>query len=374
MAVRYYPESDATPEIVRLILTRICIFMAEHLYADDYDPSDPDCMAIRRIAVSSMQGGNDFHMRRSVEASATDPGGADPVTQAINQFSDLMENGRLPMTFYSVAEEIDGDKKNWLAQSQTVYAEEIGRYGNAIHRQITFPMVSFFSKEADYHQAMKKLRTATAVLTRLSVPIIFNRLLDEVSPQLKALYETGFPVDITLDLAQGEYAYDFQAYLTKNKVWDLKHDVKVQYWDFDFGDYLAGQTIQQMILNLYEWPSKKLDYTNTFDPSAPSLVSSSPVNNATGISTSVANISFTFSMAMDMLALQNQITFSPEISADVSWNDDHTTITYTPWAPLVAATSYTATIPGINNPATIGASSYYGKPVSQDIVVTFSTT
>jgi len=370
VAERYYPDSDQTPQIVKLVLYRVLLFVAEVLYPSEYDPSNPDCRANKRVMASSMQGGNDFHMRRSVEANALDP-----IQTAVAQFDNFMQNDVFPFTAYSVAEEQDGEIKNWLAQSGTVWIDEIGRYGGAIHRTITFPMVTFFAREADYHTAINALRFSNSVLTRLDVPIVFNKELDAVSPQKQAKRLSKFPIDISIEISQGDYAYDFQAYLTKNKIWDVKHDIKIRFYDLNFGAYLADQTINDIMLNLWEMHTGAADlltFSTTIDSQQPVLTSSNPANGATAVVVNPASIDFVFSQPMDMAALVKIATVSPAIEADVSYSDDHLTLSYVPQENLLASTTYTFTFPGPSGNKK-GTTNYWGRPVADSIVVGFST-
>jgi hypothetical protein len=105
------------------------------------------------------------------------------------------------------------------------------------------------------------------------------------------------------------------------------------------------------------------------DPGAPSVLSTTPTNGATGIARG-ATVNATFSRAMDATTI-TATTFrltgpSGQIAATVAYNAATTTATLTPSAPLAYNTSYTATI-------TTGARASDGTPLAAPATWTFTT-
>jgi hypothetical protein len=106
------------------------------------------------------------------------------------------------------------------------------------------------------------------------------------------------------------------------------------------------------------------------DPSpnaAPTVVSASPANNATGISRS-SDVTFEFSKAMDPATI-NSSTFTvmqgvTVVPGTVTYSGK--TATFTPTAIFAANTLFTATI-------TTGAKDLSGKPLAANVVKSFTT-
>ena len=106
---------------------------------------------------------------------------------------------------------------------------------------------------------------------------------------------------------------------------------------------------------------------STPDTTPPVANATDPLNNVTGVAVSKA-LTITFSEAMDPSTL-NASTFilmrgTTAVAGTVSYSG--TTATFTPSAPLISNTTYTATI-------TTGAKDLAGNPLAANIVWTFTT-
>ena len=107
------------------------------------------------------------------------------------------------------------------------------------------------------------------------------------------------------------------------------------------------------------------------DTTAPSVVSTVPADNATGVAVNTT-VSATFSEAMDPATI-NGTTFTvrptssgTNLAGTVTYNAGTNTATFTPSAPLASGTSYTATV-------TTGAKDAFGNPMGAAKTWTFIT-
>jgi len=123
------------------------------------------------------------------------------------------------------------------------------------------------------------------------------------------------------------------------------------------------------LLPLMMFGGCKKDKDNDKDPivNSPTIVSSSPTDNATGVS-SAATIEFTFSEPMDPLTISNTtITLfkgNTQKSGTITYIDN--TATFTPSSALVGGTVYTALV-------STGAQNVAGAALKTDFSITFTT-
>ncbi|MEQ9366728.1 MAG: Ig-like domain-containing protein, partial [Leptospirales bacterium] len=93
--------------------------------------------------------------------------------------------------------------------------------------------------------------------------------------------------------------------------------------------------------------SMQIDYLVFFSvgtaTNAPTLLSSTPANNAQGVAVTSA-IVMNFSRAMNRQSVENAFSISPTAAGAFSWGASDTQLTYTPFADLNFATTYSVTL------------------------------
>jgi hypothetical protein len=100
-------------------------------------------------------------------------------------------------------------------------------------------------------------------------------------------------------------------------------------------------------------------------PDDPTVASTTPADEATGVSIGAA-IVVEFSEAMDTTSAEGAFGASPPVSCTFSWNADDTRLTCDPDADLAATTEYTVTIAG-------DATDAEGDTLGSDATFTFTT-
>lgn len=97
---------------------------------------------------------------------------------------------------------------------------------------------------------------------------------------------------------------------------------------------------------VYETPGYSNDTVNvTLVSTVKSVASSSPQNTATNVARN-QSIVINFLKAMDTNAVKNAFSISPNVAGSFAWNNERTTMTFTPAAPLQFFSSYTVTLTG----------------------------
>ncbi len=101
--------------------------------------------------------------------------------------------------------------------------------------------------------------------------------------------------------------------------------------------------------------------THFVDMAPPSVVSTVPVSNATGVSTSIAAITATFDRSVVASSIQFRLTGQNNqvVAGTVSYNDSNFTTTFQPSAALATGTTYTASISGARNQSGLAMTSTY---------------
>jgi len=101
--------------------------------------------------------------------------------------------------------------------------------------------------------------------------------------------------------------------------------------------------------------------TQNIDMAPPSVVSTVPVSNATGVSTSIAAVTATFDRSVVASSIQFTLTGpnNQAVAGTVSYNDSNFTTTFQPSAALATGTTYTASISGARSQAGFSMTSPY---------------
>ena len=137
----------------------------------------------------------------------------------------------------------------------------------------------------------------------------------------------------------------------------------------DVGRYtsIALDTLGKVHISYYDgYFSYDLKYATNADTTPPTVVSTNPIDGATGVPVN-STIVTTFSEAMDASTINDStFTMSNGATGMVSYDDTTQTATFTPSANLNYATTYTATI--IKDVKDLA-----GNPIASDFVWSFTT-
>jgi len=243
---------------------RLAVHIAQVLYREEY-AVDP-MAAMNRIIISDMSGGDAFHIRGAIEKFQK-------------------SNPQYPFTAYAIDETILGSIKNYPSASGLYYVPELGRRVATWQKEVTIPMVSFFSHPDDLQQATTRLEMDGGIVTpiRLETPVRFNMIQQSLHPELQNLeVSTTFPIDILMETSKSELAYKFQQYLSMNEVFPLTHVARIRFYDFSMSEYLKDLETEEFIANLISEPSGEV--IQEFYPApTPEVINTVPGNEQTGI-------------------------------------------------------------------------------------------
>lgn len=368
-STKYYQESDRYPKIVKLLITRLLLYVAESIYTEEYT-ENPEA-AMWRLRLSDVQAGDDVMLKDSVRVTSRD--GNEPKTvQTVNEAAiDIFSRFTkyIPFTGYNIDESRLGDIKNYTAYSGDTFGLEIGRKGAAWQEQIDVQFVSFFNKADDYYRALAQLQLNSTTYNRIRVPIKLNRIQQTFHKDLVLEYDTTFPMDVAFDVSKGSLSNQFQQYLTKNRIWNLSFTAKIKFYNYQFSEYLGDITVQEMIVNL----QRELEDGSTstlgpfYVPDPPIVVSTVPANLATNVPILTTNvITITFNHSMNENSVVDKVTFSPNVDVETLWDMPSTILNYTLNTPLSPNTTYTITVP-------MTVTDYYGNNPEADYVFSFTT-
>jgi hypothetical protein len=367
-STRYYRDNDRYPKIVKALLKRVLIYVAEEIYTEEY--AENPINALERIILSDIQAGDEVALRDSIKVNSRD-GNEPPRIQTVNEiapsiFEKFTKN--IPFTGYNIDDFKLGDIKNYHAYSGDYYGSEIGRKGSAWQEELDIQFVSFFNKADDYQRALSRMHLDATNFNRLRVPITLNQIQQTFHEDLVLKYDTSFPIDVLFEVNKGSLSNQFEQYLTKNKIWNFVFNAKIKFYNYEFSEYLGNTTVEEMVVRLSEeFENGTSNLLNTsYVPDPPILVSSIPENNAINIPTSTTSLMLTFNNSMNEDEVVSKIYFTPNIIAETIWSMDSKILYYTLNDPLTANTAYSMYIP-------YNIKDMFGNNMEEDITITFTT-
>jgi hypothetical protein len=200
---------------------------------------------------------------------------------------------------------------------------------------------------------------ATGVATNTVVTIQFSEPMDQTTInstniKLTDSLSAAVPGAVTYDLLTNTAKFTPTSALNNN----AKYTVTVTTGVKDLaGNQLAAQSTST--------------FTTALDTTAPTILSTSPVNGATGVAVSSV-VTVTFSEAMDQTTINgtnfklNVTTGGAVVAGIVSYNTTSHVATFTPNSALTANTNYTATV-------TTGVKDSAGNPLAVNATFSFTT-
>jgi len=99
--------------------------------------------------------------------------------------------------------------------------------------------------------------------------------------------------------------------------------------------------------------------------SAPVILSSTPLNNATGYKT-IDPVTIQFNKSMNPSSFTSALSIQPDVEGSLGWGDDNRRLVFQPSKPLETNTTYTFTI-------SKDALSEWNVPIGEDYIISFTT-
>jgi len=314
MPVKYFADHEDYPNIVKAILERCLVHVASFLYKDEYD-ADP-AKSLDRIILSDSEAGTDVS-----------------IGDAIEKFEAITY--KIPFTTYlprhPERREHTGTA-NYRHLLHDVFMDEVGKKATALPMTMPLPMISFFQKASDYRRATTLFNAKDAVLNRIRVPIKVGEI------------ETSFPIDIKFEIAKGEYASEFEKYLTQNRIFDILHTLQINYYDliFEGGGVYPVDDIIVSIGYLDENDQGNV-LTSITVPHNPTVVSTNPADGDEAVAVD-SNIVVTFDKIMYEPEVQNAFSIEPFVEGDFEWDAMSNVMTFRPDVNLASETEFTVTL------------------------------
>jgi len=317
----FYPESIKFPKTVKAILEATIVYTAQLFYQEMYakDPIE----ALKRIVISDLDAGNEFLLR----------------TQT-NYFESL--NFKFPITFYQYDSREYKNNNNQFASRGEFYSFDLKRKVQAFPNGLTIKMITIFNHPDDYMRACSFVQDTTASLTRLYSA---TRFIDYEHNVNKIL---PIPFDISWEIEKGSYTFKFQEYLKTNKLYDLVHTAKINFWDFMLSDYLENLEVNKLVFTFGELNSdtntkieESKDYINILkrdlninDPVYSSITENSIVSKET------SQILFYFMNQTNELVIENSFIIFPYVEHSFEWNDESNILSLKIKESLTSNTNY----------------------------------
>ena len=242
---------------------------------------------------------------------------------------------RFPFTCFNIGEpEPREEVQNYKAHIQRTFSQDYGCYVSCRPVIITMPMISFFATGHDYEIALKSLREESMTLSKLFVPVLINGNLET------------FPIEITMEISKGQYAFEFEQWLTSNRFFDIVHDLRIKYWDYSID--AEFNPVDSMTMGMEAYKDVIYSGVSVGSSSAPDIfevTTTDPVDESTGVPvTQDITINFSNPILEDNQDYKDYIELLPWFDADYSISEDGKTITIAPWVDLDAATVYNITV------------------------------
>jgi len=322
MPVRYYDtENNNFPKIMMAIGNSVLYYLATKIYPDE-NPDDlinPESDK-HKFILANFDANEETAIYRGIEDLKT-------VSTS---------SGKFPFTAYTFSEEeLKVDTKSHLQVSGKIFDSASQSYIQAIPSVWDIPCVTFTNNVQDYHRVRQLLSVDSSKLTRLVVPITINSVL------------TSFTIDINFELTKGNYSYQYEEYLSKGRIYDLMHPLKIKFMYFILNDSVDVALVDSITVSLRtlatEINSSELIQTYN-SPETPTISSTVPVTSSTNVD-KTQNIIINFSQSMNEAITNSYIDIEPMFPCNFIWNTSSTQLTLQPQSgQLDASTSYTITI------------------------------
>lgn len=318
----FYPESIKFPKTVKAIMEALIIYTAQILYPELY-AKDP-ISALKRVVVSDLDAGNEFLLR----------------TQA-NYFESL--NFEFPITFYQIDNREFKTNYNQIASRGEIYSFDLKRKVSTFPNGLVVKMITIYNHPDDYMRALTILQDTNASLTRLYSAtkfIDYEHNINKILP---------IPFDVVWEVEKGSYTFKFQEYLKINKLYDVVHTAKINFWDFMLSDYLENLEVNNLLLNMGVLndaivKNNELDSSlyinlvkkdmNIYDPIYSSIEEGSTID------TSTSQVIFYFMKSANEVAFENSFFIFPYVAHSFEWDSESESVIVKFDESLTSITNY----------------------------------
>ena len=343
MTVRYYDITDTNyPPVMTAVINSVLYFLAQTLYPDENpdDLIDPESTK-RKFILANFDASEETAIYRAIEDLKT-------VSTS---------SGKFPFTAYNFSEEeLMSETKSHLQVSGKVFSETVQGYVQAIPLIWDVPCITFTNNVQDYFRTRQIVSGKASTLTRLTVPININGVL------------TSFSVDVNFEITKGSYAYQYEEYLSKGRLYDLMHPLKLKfmYLILNTSDVSPVDNIT-VALNTLASTTRATEQIQEVDSSSTPTVSSTvPVADTTDVD-KTQSVVINFNIAMNEGLTNSYIDIEPMFPCNFVWNDASTQLTLQPLSgELEANTEYVITVEKESQ-------SFYQAPLEEDYIFSFTT-
>ena len=319
MSVNYFEETIRFPKVMKSAIETSLLYTISILYYQEYKQK-PENTLKKRLVLSDVNSGEDFTLQSA----------QDQISKLYNQYKI-----ELPFTTYQIDTlEFRPEKNNQAhARPYNYFDTDLKRYIKAYPVKLTIPMISIFNKGDDYSKANLILLDNNASLHRLWAPVIVGGK------------QTATPVDVTYEITKGNYAFGFQEWLSKGKIYDINHNMIIIYYDLMVEDEEVAE-----VDNIILWFQPQIDFiTNNgqnlenYEVSTTPLSITSPIIDNSNIDITEPLI-INFSHPVEESSFYENFFIYPDIYVNFTWNIDFTQVTLVPDFPLNTNTDFTITI------------------------------
>jgi hypothetical protein len=249
-------------------------------------------------------------------------------------------NLKYPFTAYSIGElEQDDTRINHFVKSGNYYDSLLDCNISVIPSRIEISLISFFSNAFDYNRARTILLFDFASLTRLYYPLRVNgRIIVSV-------------INVSMEeVIKGSYAYELEEALRQGRIFDIVHNVKLEFNEIVLNTERDGTPIK-----LY--PVESLDLsivdfeTGIFIEGEnyiiPKVVSSNIINNQRIDRNAIDTIEFEFNTGF-LQGIIPEIQTTPNIEYDYEFDNENKKLILNLLTPLFENQTYSiAIVPNI---------------------------
>jgi len=207
----FYPQDDRLTEPVRYILPNFLTYVARRLYYNEFE-LDPH-KSMSRIMIGRGVGETDSKI-------------------AIERFQKMI--GVLPYTIYTIDDINITELRNYPMVNGFLYLNDIQRRVVFWQERLSLTFYSFFNNNRDYLYAKSLIINEIPDLSQLLVPVPLINVLNTLFKREKPIY-LMLPVMVSFsEISKGEYAYEFEKWLSRHRLFDLSFKVELTYLNFIF--------------------------------------------------------------------------------------------------------------------------------------------
>ena len=315
----YYSRTNSDyPNIVLAVIDRILQYVAGVLYpTETYTAivNNVETGSKKRMLLTDMS--PNMEMREAAKA---------------NQWS----NVKFPFTAYTIGDMIQNDTKgNRYAASGGYYSKYIGHKVYATPRILELPMVTFYNSPNDYMHSFLLLPDSLDDRVIITAPVIVDGIT------------YTYPIELSIDVIKGSLAFEVEQQLRAGKIYDLTHNVKASFHTLSL-DHKNNITNIMYPVNTVELGlGSKFKYDQGIAQTKetvvilaqPTVSSTNPVDHAINIDVD-NSIIINFSTWMIEQTVEDALTVTPHVDADLLWNAGSTQLVVNPITTLASGTLY----------------------------------